>query len=89
MTTFEHPANGYAEAVGAASIAWALLFGWLYWIAVGLWQHALVQALVVGAAVGVAGPFGALVAAPMWLGYAIAAPTLRRKQYLRAGWKPS
>lgn len=85
-TTFKNPVNGYTEKVSGLSILWALLFGWFYFLIVGLWPHALIEiAVAVTLGVMTGGP-GALLALPIWIVYAFFTPKLLATKYKRAGW---
>lgn len=87
MTTFEHPLNGHREEVTPAAGVLAFLFGWFYFVAKGLWPHVLLQLLIVLAAAALTGGPGVIIAIPLWVGYALATPSLLRARYLRAGWR--
>lgn len=87
MATFENPNNGYREDVGGGSVVLALLFGWFYFVVKGLWSHVLIQAIVVVALAVLTGGPGALIAVPLWIGYAVATPSILRARYLRTGWR--
>jgi hypothetical protein len=76
VDTFRHPTNGHTERVGPAWL-WALLFGVFYFAWRGMWTHAIIGAILAFLTFGIS-----------WVIYAIAAPSLVRKHYLRAGWVP-
>ena len=85
MRMFENPHTGQRAHVGAGTMFWAGLFGFLFYGAKGLWLHATV--ILVAWVLGIyAGPTGWLVSAAVSLGYAVAAPTLLANAYLRRGW---
>lgn len=73
---FRNPTNGYeTRGGGAASILWAFLFGPLYFIARGVWSHAVISLVLAVITVGAS-----------WLVYPWFAPMLINRHFLRAGW---
>lgn len=87
MATFEHPGNGHREEVTATSGVLAFLFGFVYFLVKGVWPHALLQIAVLVFGAVLLGPAVLVVAFPLWVGYAFAAPSILRSKYLRSGWK--
>jgi hypothetical protein len=85
MARFRNPANGYKESVTALSILGAFLFGPIWFAVQGLWAHAII--LVVGIML-LSGFFlfwPLLVV--LWLLYALLAPVLLKRAFLRRGWE--
>lgn len=80
---FENPANGYRETIGGGAIAGALFLGPLYFLAKGLWTHAIIW-LVLGLFFLWATPPFVVFLPPI---YAALAPSLLTANYLRKGWK--
>jgi hypothetical protein len=87
MWIFENTANGYRETVTSWSILWALLFGWIYLAAKGLWIALVANVLTAAAFVPLLGPGAVLFCLIAWVVTALMVPSLLRKKYLRAGWK--
>jgi hypothetical protein len=83
---FKNPVNGHIEEVTAWPHLWALLFGMVYFLVRGLWPHVIIQLAVILIFIGGMGDPGLLFVIPMWIGYAIAAPTLIAAKYKRTGW---
>ena len=85
MARFRNPANGYTESVTPLSVVGAFLFGPIWYAVNGLWAHAAVQvlALVVFSGFFLFWPLIVVV----WLAYALAAPWLLRRAFLRRGWQ--
>lgn len=80
---FENPANGYRETIGVGSIFGALFLGPLYFLAKGLWTHALIWMAVALLLLSAVPPF-AVFLPPI---YAALASSLLKANYLRKGWK--
>lgn len=74
---FKNPANGYmVKAGGVGSFFLALCFGPLYFVAKGIWTHALISFVVAICTLG----FGLLV-------YPFFAPAIVRHHYQVRGWR--
>ena len=71
---FRNPANGYEETLNVPFL-WALLFGFLYFAAKGVWTHAVVSFLLAFITCGFS-----------WLIYPFFARKVVRANYLRKGW---
>jgi hypothetical protein len=85
MARFRNPANGYKESVTPLSILGAVLFGPIWFAVQGLWAHAIIQL------VGIALLSGFFLFWPLlivfWLLYALLAPVLLSRAFLRRGWQ--
>jgi hypothetical protein len=84
IARYRNPANGYSESVTPLSILGAGLLGPIWFALQGLWAHAVILLLLVMLLSGffLFWPLLLLV----WVGYAIAAPWLLSRSYLRKGW---
>src|ERR1700734_1233005 len=71
---FRNPANGYVEEVSHAPL-WCLLFGGFYFLARGVWTHAVVGFLLAIFTWGLS-----------WFIYPFCANRIMRTHYLRRGW---
>jgi hypothetical protein len=80
---FENPATGYRETVGGGAIAGALFLGPLYFLAKGLWTHALIWMAVALLLLSAVPPLVVFLP-PI---YAALASSLLKANYLRKGWK--
>ena len=76
QTYYENPTNGYQEKVGSAGLM-CFLFGPLYFLAKGIWTHAIISAVAAILTCGLS-----------WLVYPFCARTLVEQNYLRKGWMP-
>jgi hypothetical protein len=85
IARYQNPANGYRESVTPLSMLGALLLGPIWFALQGLWAHALILLLLVMLFSGffLFWPLLLLV----WLLYAVAAPWLLSRAYLRKGWQ--
>ena len=55
VTEFANPYNGYVEkSFSSTSWLWVLLIGPLYWVARGVWRHALLHFVLIGMSFGLA-----------------------------------
>ena len=82
MPRYRNPQNGYEEHTdGVIGFICAFLFGPLYFLVKGCFGHAIIYVIIVFC-LAFAWPLIPFV----WLGYAIAAPGIVRRQYLRKGW---
>ena len=90
MALYENPNNGYRERVGFRSFLGALLLGPIYYALKGAWGHAIVHGIGVFLLFGLTvSTFGlGLPLLLVWWGlYALPAPWIAGKQYLRSGWR--
>lgn len=72
---FQNPANGYIEQVSSPGL-WTLLFGPFYFASKGVWTHAAIAVIAVGATAGLS-----------WLIYPFFAKRIVRTNFLRKGWR--
>lgn len=86
MATFENPSNGHREDVSGISGLWALLFGLFYFMYRGLWAHVAIQFVLIIVS-AMAAPIGVLFMIVVWIGYAIAAPSIIANKYRSSGWR--
>lgn len=87
MRRFINPANGYEERVSGFAVLWAFLFGAFYFAWRGVWTHAVVYFGLVLVLISILGPFAILVLLPLWIVYALLAPGIVARDYLRRGWR--
>jgi PEGA domain len=71
---FRNPTNNYAEEVSIPGL-WTFLFGTFYFIAKGIWTHALLSALLALCTFGIS-----------WLIYPFFASGIVRAHYGKKGW---
>lgn len=69
-----HPTNGYVKVLGSPGFL-CLLFGPLYFVAHGIWTHAVISAVLAVATMGLS-----------WVIYPLAAGSIVRDYYLSRGW---
>jgi|GEM_PF-1706586 len=79
---FQNPTNGYTKTV-MMPFLWTLLFGFLYFMAAGVWSHALIYLVLALALATTAGPAVIL----LWLIYPFFAGGILRNHYLKQGWQ--
>lgn len=87
MRLFENPSNGYRERVSFLDFIWALIFGIFFFSFKGIWNHVFIQIILVGLVSLVNPIMGFIFGLLLWLAYAILAPFIVSKNYLRKGWK--
>lgn len=76
MARFQNPANGYVEHSNSpVSWLWVLLFGPFYFIARGIWTHAIISLVAAIVTVGLS-----------WLVYPFAVYAITNNHYRRQGW---
>jgi hypothetical protein len=85
MARYRNPANGYSESVTLLSMLGAFLLGPIWYALQGLWAHALIQLLAIILFSGFF-LFWPLIVV-VWLLYALAAPWLLSRAFLRRGWQ--
>jgi len=84
--TFEQPSNGHRESMSdGGSFLGALLLGPLWFLATGLWAHAVIYTLLALLAI-TTGPLAIFFLPLLWTTYAAFAPRLLEKRYRRTGW---
>jgi hypothetical protein len=86
-SVFEHPGNGYREAVPSRAWLWMMLFGVIYMAVRGLWRDLGFGLLFIIIATLVFWPFGVVVAFVFWIYYVLNATDTLRQNYLRRGWR--
>jgi hypothetical protein len=74
MARYRNPANDYVESAGLPGL-WCLLFGCFYFMAKGIWSHAVIAFLLAAPTLGLS-----------WLIYPFFASGIVEKHYLRKGW---
>ncbi|MBS0308545.1 MAG: DUF2628 domain-containing protein [Proteobacteria bacterium] len=84
---FENPANGYREEVGFGASVGTFFFGFIYLAIKGQWRHAAAILIAIVILIGALGPPGVMFIFVIWVGYAIAAPSIIANSYLRNGWR--
>lgn len=84
---FENPANGYREEVGGGASIGTFFFGFIYLAIKGQWRHAAAILIAIVILLVAFGPPGTMFIFVIWVGYAIAAPSIIANSYLRNGWR--
>jgi hypothetical protein len=74
MSLYRNPANDYVESASLPGL-WCLLFGCFYFLAKGIWGHAIIAFLLAAPTLGLS-----------WLIYPFFASGIVEKHYLRKGW---
>ena len=85
MASFRNPSNGYRESVTPLSIFGALMLGPIWFALQGVWAHALIHLLGVLALSSFFLFWPFLIV--FWVLYALLAPVLLSRSYLRRGWQ--
>ena len=83
---FRNPTNGYIQEHLAPSF-WALVFGGLYFLVLGLWAPFLIWLLIAIFFYASMGAPATLVMFIVGVGFAVIAPGVVRNSYLRKGWE--
>lgn len=77
VTEFANPHNGYVEkSFSSASWLWVLLIGPLYWVARGVWRHAVLHFVLISMTFGLVN-----------LVYPFFAYRILDSHYRKSGWK--
>lgn len=71
---FQNTNNDYIETISAPFL-WCLLFGIFYFLAKGVWGHAIISLILAMCTAGIS-----------WLIYPFFAKGIIRKKYLQNGW---
>lgn len=84
---FENLTNGHRETVSGASGVLAVMFGFFYFAAKGLWRHVVIQLAIIILSFGALGAPGTMIVILMWVIYGFFATSILEARYLRDGWK--
>jgi hypothetical protein len=88
MRTFENPANGHHEHVVPSSSIWVFLFGVLYLLYKGLWNHALIWFVLVVVPAALFGGFVLIAVLPIaMIAYTVKIQDILANRYLQRGWR--
>ena len=82
---FKNPENGYIEERSVPWL-WALIFGGLYFMVVGLWAPVIIWVVIAAGLYAAMGPPAMILMFVIAMIYAALAPMLVRSSYLRKSW---
>ncbi len=85
MATYRNPQNGYTESVTPLSVLGAGVLGPIWFGLQGLWAHAVISVVLI-IAFSSFFLFWPLILV-VWVLYAIAAPFILARSFLRRGWQ--
>lgn len=73
---FKNTLNGHTETISHLTWLWVLLFGFIYWMVKGVWQHAMLSLILAVLTYGIS-----------WLIYPFFAKKLMIQHFLHNGWE--